>query len=253
MSLQYSNTTTLGGILQLIEKECEFEYGYITGNPTRLKEWTAAVNLTKDEVLARIFKAGGTWQFDDSNHTDYPEISADLISGQRDYAFTEDENGNLVLDIFRVFVAGPDGTFREMPPVDKQTAGSDTMTFNDGQNATGTPTRHDKTANGILLDPIPNYNMRLVQEGQRGIKVQINREGSYWQTTDTTKKSGTAGLFDEIYVVGPSYKYALRKMPAKVDGLEARKLRLEAGIDQHYARRERDTFKGMRTRFEDNR
>lgn len=234
MSLAFSNTSDLNGILQLIEKEVGFDYGFITGNTNRLKEWTAEVNLVHDFVVAKAIKAGGTWQFDDSNHTDFPFITADLKSNQRDYTFTTDEQGNIILDIYKVMVADASGNFSEIEPVDQQTRKSDTASFYDGNNSGGTPSRYDKTANGILLDYIPNYSYT------KGIKAFINREGSYFTTNDTTKKPGVDGRIHEYYVVEPALKYALRHGLASAQGLQIRKAELEKLIDEVYCVRPRD-------------
>jgi len=265
MSLVYSDTANLKGILQLIEKELEFEYGYITGNATRLKKWTAEVNLTHDEVLAKIFTLGGKWNFDDTNHTKYPEIECDLVSGQRDYTFTTDEQGNVILDIHRVLVKNPDGTYVDINPVDKQSGGVnknvDTSRFIDGKNLTGTPTAYDKTANGIIFDLIPNYSWRQAQEGSKGVKILINREGSYFTTSDSTKKPGIDGRLHEIYAVNPAYKYALRKGTANLSGLSKRRqeligddtLGIKGLLHEVYGKRERDVIGRLTPLFEDNR
>lgn len=238
MSISFSDTTTKKGIIQLIEKEVfASNYGFITGNTTRLKEWTASVNITHDEILARIFKAGGKWQFDDTNHTDYPIITRNLVSGQRDYTFTTDETGNLILDIHRVMIKDDQGKFKDLTSKDQQTPNnnnSDTTGFVDGQNLGGVPDSYDKTANGIFLDRIPNYN------STGGLKLFINREGSYFTTTDTTKKPGIAGLFHEYYAINPAWKYAVSKGLKNQNGLLNRKLALEQAIDNYYGRRERD-------------
>jgi len=250
MSIPFNDTTGLTGIIQGIERELEFEYGYISGNTTRLKEWTSQVNLTHDDTLAMIFnRAGGSlWQFDDSNHTKYPIIKTDLISGQRDYTFTTDEQGNIILDIYRVAVADKAGKFIDVFNTDQQTpnnGNSDTTSFIDGDNTAGVPTRADKTANGIFLDPVPDYNWRVGTEGQSGILVHINREGSYFATTDTTKKPGIAGLYHEYYIVNPCFKHAQRKNLKSLNGLMQRKLELEDGISKHYAFRDRGVKKSM--------
>jgi len=244
MSIPFSDTDNRNGILQRIERELGFEFGYITGNTARLKDWTSEVNLTHDDALALIFEAGGSWQFDDINHTDdYPIISCDLISGKRDYTFTTDEQGNIILDIYRVMVANPDGTFVDILPRDQQTpnnVNSDTSSFVDGRNAVGTPSAYDKTGNGIIFNLIPNYNMRLAQEGKRGVKIFINREGSYFTIGDSTKKPGIAGLFHEYYIVSPALRHALRKTLKVASSLAQRKLLLEDAMRKHYGLRQKD-------------
>ncbi len=255
MSIVYSDTSGLTGILQRIERELGFSYGYITGNTERLKEWTSEVNLEHDYTLAAIFKAGGTWQFDDINHGDYPIIKANLVSSQRDYAFTTDESGNIVLDIYRVMIKTPNGVYVDVTPMDQQEPQSDTSGFVDGQNLTGTPTKYDKTANGIFLDPIPSYN------STEGIKVFINREGSYFLTTDTTKKPGVDGRLHEIYVVGPCARYAGRKGLANFADLERRRVRLAGDetnnirglLQDIYGRRQRDVKGRLSAQVEETR
>lgn len=247
MSLQFSDISNLNGIIQLIERELEFGYGDISGDTTLLKEITSDVNLAHNEVLALIFKAGGTWQFDDTNHTDYPIITTNIVSSQRDYTFTSDETGNLILDVYRVLVADSDGVYRDLVPRDQQTPYSQTTGFVDGQDLTGTPTAYDKTANGIFLDRIPNYNYT------NGLKVYINREGYYFTTSDTTKKPGIPGLFHEYYVIATAYRYARRKSLAKEGSLLQQKIIMEQAIEDHFAFRERDVKKQMIALVEDNR
>lgn len=198
---------------------------------------TRDVNLALDRVFALIFQVGGTWQFDDSNHTDYPIITTNLVANQRDYAFTDDGAGNLILDVYKVMVADENGDFFEVYPVDQQTNPPSTMV--DGQNTSGQPFFYDKTGNGIFLDPIPNYN------STNGLKVFINRTGSYFTTTDTTKKPGFAGLFHEYLVLRPSYMYAMRKGLEQANRLKAEMLEMEAEIQNYYKSRERDVVKTL--------
>lgn len=238
MSLAFSDTTNKDGILQHIEDYCDFDDGYITGNTTRLKKWTGRVNLALDYIWGVIFSVGGMWQFDDSNHTDYPIITTDLTSGQRDYAFTSDENGNIILDIYKVLIAQPDGTFVEIKPTDVQS--SDEPSFYDGNNTTGTPTKYDKTGNGIFLNFIPNYTI------SGGIKIYINREGSYFSTSDTTKKAGFAGIYHELLALIPSYKFgSLHLADRVVNRIEGLIIKLENGLKDYYGKREKDVARRM--------
>ena len=191
------------------------------------------VNIALDRVLALIFQVGGTWQFDDSNHTDYPIITTNLVSGQRDYSFVSDENGNLILEVQRVFCADPAGIFHEIYPVDVPNGAN--RNYTSGQNITGTPTTYDKNATGIFLDAIPSYN------STNGLKVYVNREGSYFTAGDTTKKPGFAGLFHEYLVLHTAYKYAVRKGLAKANQLKGDMLEMENDLIDYYEYREKDT------------
>lgn len=200
-----------------------------------IAERTVDENLALDKAFALIFQVGGRWQFDDSNHTDNPIVRTNMVSGQRNYAFTTDEQGNLILEFFKVMVkqSASSDVYVEIFPVDQQ---SDEYVngFWDNVNVTGIPTRYDKTANGIFLDCVPSYN------ATQGIKIIISRVGSYFTTSDTTKKPGFAGLFHEYVALRPSYFYALRNNLKNVNGLKNEMLEMERDIKKHYRDRSKD-------------
>lgn len=248
MSIVYSDTTNKSGIIQLIEQNCGFADGGISGNSTLLAQFTGQVNTTIDEMLGFLFPKGGTWQLDDSNHTDHPFIYTNIVSGQRDYSFDTDEQGNVVLDIYRVMVADSGGTFQEIKTRDQQTLNSnnsDTNSYIDGKNTSGTPNTYDKTGNSIFLDPVPNYNLT------NGLKVFINREGSYFSTTDTIKKLGFASLFHEYLSLKPSYNYARANSLANREVLKRDMLEMRQAIIDYYGTREKDVKKRLIANMED--
>ena len=239
MSIAFSNTTTKNGILQIIERTCGFNDGDITGNTTRLAQFTGMCNLAMDDAWSIIFKVGGKWQYDDSNHTDYPFITTNLVLNQRDYTFTVDGSSNIILDVYKVMVKDPNtGYYFEIDPVDQQND-ADMESFYSGQNQTGTPTRYDKTGNGILLDCIPSYNSTA------GLKIFVNREGSYFATSDTTKKPGFDGLCHEYIPLKASYMYARDHSLSILPRLERDIQLMEEKIKARYGRRERDIERVM--------
>lgn len=238
MSIPFSNTTTKNGIIQLIERNLSFPDAGISSNSTLFAQFTGDVNIALDKVLSLIFQVGGTWQFDDSNHSDHPIITTDLVSGQRDYSFTSDGSGNLILQIYKVLIADAEGNFREVFPTDVPSGAP--SNYWDGLDVTGSPITYDKLGNGIFIDPPANYN------SSGGLKIYINREGSYFTTADTTKKPGFAGLFHEYLALRPSYMHAFRKSLPIRDSLEKEMLKMEADIMDYYKSREKDVNKTMR-------
>lgn len=231
MSLQFSDSVNEAGIVELIDELCGTNSTIYS-----IEKKTRDVNLALDKVFSIIFSSGGKWNFDDSNHTDYPIITTNLVSGQRDYSFTVDENSNLILEILKVQVMGADGVYRDVTPVDQQT-GTSASTMTDGQNATGTPTQYDKTATGIFLDLIPSYDKA------NGLRIFISREGSYFIKTDTTKKPGYAGIYHEYLALRPSYLYSFRNGLPNSRNLKAEMLEMEVELSKFYGKRERDEEK----------
>lgn len=253
MSISFLNTTTKDGQINLCEDYCGFNDGDISGNPTLLAKFTGYINRGLDDAWSVILQATGKWHMDDSNYTNYPIISTNLNTGQRDYPFTTDGSGNIILEIYRVMVADPTGTFHEIYPVDQfQTTDrtnteDNTDSMINGLNAAGTPTRYSKTGNGIFLDVIPNYNLI------GGLKVFIDREASYFAVTDTVKKAGFAGLFHQYLAVFASEFYAGVKTLTNLKKLTADKIQMRRDIQDYYAKRDKDTPKRLIPNVENNR
>lgn len=234
MSLAYSDTTGKDGILQRIEIKLGFPDGHITGDSTRLARFTGMVNLVLDKVFHIIFKADGKWQLDDSGHSTYPILTGDLVDGQRDYSFIQDSDGNLILDIHRVFVKHSSSSpYYEIFPADVQSDDEVKISsYVDGQNTEGAPYSYDKTATGLFIDPIPNANVTS------GLKVYVSREGSYFTTADTTKKPGFAGLYHDYLVLGVCYDYASANNLKSREVFKRDMLEMEKQITEFYSKRD---------------
>lgn len=239
MSLQFSDTSTYKGLIQIYEKEAGYNRGDVSGNTDRLKEVTADINLAWDSYLSLAINASGKWQFDDSNHTDYPIMTANLVQGQRDYSWTVDGNSNLVLDIYRVAIltSATATQYEEAMPVDVQGDVAGGLLAND--TTQGVPYRYDKTANAVFFDPIPSYS------ATNGIKVWINREASYFAYTDTTKKPGCPGNHHEYFALKAAEKQARRKNLDSYPQLVREIEKMEKQIVKDFSLREKDTRKIM--------
>lgn len=250
MSIQFNDTTTYKGLVQKFEKEVGFNRGDVSGNTDRLKEFTADVNVAFDDFLAIAIQASGIWQYDDSNHTDYPIMTTNLVSGQRDYSFTTDGNSNLILDIYKVAIlpSTTETLYQSIEPIDELRTDTDILTGNtDGS----TPFAYGKLANGIFLEPRPDYSISA------GLKVFINREPSYFTYTDTDKKPGGPGILHKYFYLKPAREYARIHSLACYERLNAEILKLEGDeekgiqgeIAKYFARREKDVRKVLE--FED--
>ncbi len=250
MSIQFSDTTTYKGLVQLYEQEIGANLGDVSGSTTKLKQFTADTNIAFDSFLNIALKADGGWQFDDTNHTDFPERTMTLTSGTRRYAltsFTADAGSNLMLEIYKLFIKNPAGVYVEIDPVDVQTSDPyATESFTDGQARSGTPYRYDKTGNYIDLDPVPNYTQSA------GIKVLINREASYFASSDTTKKAGVPGIFHHYFYLHPAREYARRKSLPNYNLIALEVAKLEIEIQKYFSHRaedERHVITGKRINY----
>lgn len=245
MSLQTSNTTTKRALVQLFEKEIGVSYGTVSNSAELLAEFIARANMALDKYLLIWAKNAGTWQGDDINHLDFQIITSNIVSGQRDYTFTTDENSNRIIDVSKVLILSSSTAtnYDEISPIDELTVSSSDILVNTN---TGVPTQYGKLGNAVLLDSIPNYN------ATNGIKMVVNREGSYLTTTDTTKIIGVP-TFHEYFYLRPAYEFArinslanLRELEKAVIDLEgSERLGITGLIADFFSGRERDIRKVM--------
>lgn len=251
MSIQFNDTSTYKGLVQMYEKEIGANKGDVSDDTDRLKEFAADVNVAMDDFIRIAIQAGGTWQFDDSNHTDYPIIRTNIVSGQRDYAFTTDGSGNFILDFYRVRIADANGNFSDVTPRDLQSQSY----FSYEDTETGVATEYDKTANSLILNLLPNYNYT------NGIEVYINREGSYLTYGDTTKKPGVPGILHKYFYLKPASEYARRNGHKNANSLANEVMKMEGNEDlgivgaigAYFSARPKDEKPRMSIIGEDNR
>jgi len=247
MSIQFNDTTNLRGLAQFYEKEIGANQGDVTGNTARMKEFVASCNQALDDFWTVAIPASGIWQLDDSAQTDFPVIKANIVgtpTPQRDYTWTTDGSGNLILDVYKVLIlqSATATYYQEIYPIDELETPYNDILAEDTNNTGGTPYRYGKMANGIFLDPKPNYN------ATNGLKIYINREATYFTLTDTTKKPGVPGNLHKYFYLKPAAEYARRNNLANQDRLMAEVLKMEGKggtIEKQFAWRARDERKGL--------
>jgi hypothetical protein len=201
---------------------------------------TRDINLAFDDYQNLVKRVSGTWQADDSNHTKYPNVKFNLVSGQQDYSFTVDEQGNQVQDIYRVECKDSNGVWQLLLPYDEM---SEDSALSAQETESGTPHRYYKTANGIFLDRTPNYNSTL------GIRMFFTRSPSYFTitnaTTDDTTKPGIPNAHHRYLILKPAFWFWLPKDTARANTFFAEIQKIEKEIKGDIADRNRDEVQVM--------
>lgn len=196
------------------------------------------------------FQAEGRWQLDDTNQTDYPIITANVVVNQQDYTFTVDGSSvtdtlgtaanNQILDIYRVEVTDTTGFAYELLPIDQFDLKG--IALSEFMDTSARPVYYDKTSNGIFLYPAANYSRNSA------LKIYVNRTPSYFKYTDTTKKPGIPDTFHEYLALRPSYQYCLRKGLSQTANLKQDMMQMEEAIRSYYSQRAKDEVKRMTSR-----
>lgn len=240
--MQYSDTANRTGLVQLLEDLTSTQSATTSSYPLATK--TRDLNLAFDDYQTLVKNSSGTWQADDSNHVRYPNMKFNLVSGQQDYSFTEDEQGNQVQDIYRVECMDAGGKWQLLKAVDE-------MRFEEAiseiESQSGTPTEYWKTANGIFLKVKPNYSQAL------GIRMFFTRSPDYFLTSDTTKTPGIPNGHHRYLPLKAAFWYWLPKDSQRATLYKNELLEMETSIKGDTAKRTKDERRRLTVNQESNR
>ena len=232
------------GMIQLLEDWTGTES---SSNYTRQAK-TRDLNLGLDDYMSLSIPSSGTWQADDFNHTRYPNFTFDIVSGQKDYSFDEDEQGNKINDIYRIEIKDANGTKHLLTPYNEF---DEETSLWEAEGNTGTPTRYYKSGNAFFLDVTPNYN------STDGGRVWYARTPKYFTvasgTSDDTTEPGIPNNHHTYPILWAAYNYWLPLDTAKAN-LYGNQLALKRKeIQDYYSERTRDERPQLRTRQESTR
>ena len=244
---RFSNTTDRDGIIELIERDTNTQSVTTSSYPLKVK--TNYVNEALSHFFLLAIKAGGRFQVDDTNQTNLPIITTDIVASQPDYTFLVDDStpANQILDIRKIRIKDANGQWKEITQVDRET-----FNVSDYENVEGTPEYFDLTGNSVILYPTPDYS------SDESLEIYISRTPSYFVSTDTTKEPGVPKIFHSYFHLRPSYFYCLVKDLPQAAGLKNSVDEIEKSITDYYSRRNRTESSGgaggrLRVRQESNR
>jgi hypothetical protein len=229
------------GIIQSLEDLTSTQSASTSSYPAAVK--LKDINLAFDDYQNLVKQVSGTWQADDSNHTKYPNMYFNLVSGQSDYNFTFDEQGNQVQDIYRVECMQPDGTWKLLTSIDEM-QGSKAIGAIELES--GTPLEYWKTANGIFLKVKSNYSQT------NGIRMFFTRSPNYFTTADVTAETKVPGIpngHHKYLFWKPAYWYWLPKDTNRANLYRAEVEKIEKEITEDISNRNRDEKVGFRPRY----
>ena len=229
--MEFSDSTNGDGIVELIN-----DLAGTDNNDYSLSKKARDVNSALNRFWLIAIKSAGRWQVDDSNQSDYPIITMNLVAEQQDYSFTMDGSStpNQVLEIQRVSVLDSGGSERLLTPIDINDV---PVAMSEYRKTSGMPVEYDKNATGIFLFPKPAAASVTTTNG---LKVYISRTPTYFLSSDTTKKAGIPRLFDEYLALRPAYQFCFRKNLPQAKVLKQEMLEMEDAIGEFYARRNQD-------------
>lgn len=204
--MQFSNTTNREqGLIQDCEDILSLGNAGITGTAAILARFTRYMNEWYLRVVGWILEAEGTYEWDDSNYTNFPIATKDLVNSQQDYtlpAAASGGNASTFLRLIGVEVADASGLYQRLTRIDESQMPASITDF---MRTDGMPQYYQELANSILLYPAPATASVTISAG---LKFFFQRSIDLFTTSDTTQQPGFAEPFHRILSVGASLDFS---------------------------------------------
>lgn len=196
---------------------------------------TRQANYALRTIWGDIFDAYGGWIYDDSNLTDLPEATTDLVANQQFYALPVNISQIVGLEFQNV-----GGTWIPLTPVTLEKIHQNGYAESEFLKTPAVPMFYRPTATGVKLYPPANFSQL------QSLRVQISRDISSFSVTDTTKQPGFDPLFHEGVPLFMALQYAkINSLPVAggvmrggyKTGLLADWFDFETRLKRHYSTR----------------
>lgn len=190
------------------------------------------VNQAYEEIVGKLLQVDGRWQFDDSNYTDLPIGTTDMVASQQDYAFDV-----RFLAVERVECKDSAGIWHELEPIDKEDID---VAMSEYLKTPGMPIQYDKQGESIILYPAPSATETTLTAG---LKVHYKRTASIFTSAEVTTGTKTPGFPSPWHMI-LAYKAAIPFcMSYKKDRValyEQKAADMEKALLKHESKRSRD-------------
>lgn len=159
---------------------------------------TRNINSWYRQFNSWIWQSSGVWEYDDSNLTDLPIATTDLVAAQADYSLP-----TVAQKVTRCEVMDSNGDYIKITPIDQSQIG-DAMT--EFEETDGMPRYYDIIGNSLFLYPSPASTSVTTSNG---LKLWFSRDIHEFSTTDTSTEPGFNSNFHRGLSIGAALDYAL--------------------------------------------
>jgi len=239
--MQFFDNSNRQGICQEIDRLCDSND---TSYPRIDK--TSRVNNFLEEVISWIINTDGTWQFDDTNHTDAPRGRADLVEAQEYYTYASD-----FLQLEEVDILDTNNVYQRIRPLDNSMLrGLSPQEYfgvdSSGNPNLGFPRYYDKKGDSFRLYPAPTSTQVTLTNGYR---IWFKRTASLFTvTTGTGADTDVPGFVSTQHVIlayMAAIPFCISFKPERVARYRKVVEDMKKEIIKHYSHREKDERKIM--------
>lgn len=187
------------------------------------------INKINYDVTTDILKYQSNWEFDDTNKTDFPIATTNLVASQRDYTLP-----TTMVKLLRVEVKDSAGNWQRVRQFDETQVDQALTEFN---KSDGLPRLYREVGNSIELYPSPaSASTTLIS----GLKCYYQRVITDFTTSDASTEPGFAKQFHPILSYGTAYEYAIINGLDVAPALKNRLDELRAELREYYSSRNRE-------------
>jgi len=237
--MQFNDTTNNTGLCQEIDALCDTD---TTSYP--LVDKARRVNAGLEFLIGKIINADGTWQYDDTNHTDLPVGTGDLVASQEAYTFASE-----YLTVESIDILDTDGYYRRIKPIDRVDFGDMSVEEYYGTTTTttktGFPKYYDLQGDTIRLYPAPVATEVTLTDG---IRVHFQRTADLFTSSDTTQEPGLPAPYHVLLAYMAAVPYCMTYHKDRVGMYEKKVQEMSDDLIKFYSRREKDRRKKITTK-----
>jgi len=236
--VKFNDTTGETGLIQACEDYLGFDTTGISGDASLLKRFTRMINTWYRRADSWIWEADINWEFDDTNRTNLPRATSNMVDDQHDY-----ELPSTARKVIKVMIKDINGDWKQLKPIDKTAYDIPLEEYYDTK---GVPNYYDLEGDSLFLYPAPSSSNTTLTSG---LKLHFSRDIDEFESSDTTTEPGFDNHFHPILSLGASLDYTLGFTPENTNKIRGLKLQLDElknEIQTFYGKR----FQEHKTRIE---
>lgn len=173
-----------------------------------------------------IWNSVGEWEYDDTNHTDFPRSTTNIVADQNDYSIP-----TTAQKIERVEYKDSNDNWTRLKQIDKA---SYKISLDDLSSESSDPRYYDPQGFSVFLYPTPSTS------ASNGLKIYYSRDISKFTTSDTTKEPGFVEDFHRIISIGAALDFSIVTQNGKQARLEKLLAEYEDRLKKFYGSRNKD-------------
>lgn len=190
-----------------------------------------SINRHLNNVHTLILRSQDEWDYDDSNNTDFPILTADTVAGQAPYTLPTG-----TLKVKRLEVSYDGTNFNKAFPIDINERNLPTATNAIGDFSFSEP-YYDLQSNVLWLYPTPTA---VVVDG---LKIWIDRgpvEFTSGELTTGTMEPGFDSLFHDVLAYGAALDFCIARNLSQTETIKREFEEKKQRLQNHYGNKQID-------------